>query len=150
VAQARVIGSPPMETASIRHSSRRLTSVHTHSVTLRSRRLTPLLVARVDSLEPRGALPWSARTLWHSVPMERTSPSAHSTGPLLPREQFTKSSNGRAAKQRLAEVSGEPAGAPPQARPGGRQSLRTTGAIGNERRPMVLGPSGRVVAIPRI
>src|SRR5215831_19132770 len=71
----------------------------------------------------------------------------HSTGPLLPREQFTKSSNGRAAKQRLAEVSGEPAGAPPQARPGGRQSLRTTGAIGNERRPMVLGPSGRVVAM---
>src|SRR5215831_19421200 len=124
-----------METASIRHSSRRLTSVHTHSVTLRSRRLTPLLVARVDSLEPRGALPWSARTLWHSVPMERTSPSAHSTGPLLPREQFTKSSNGRAAKQRLAEVSGEPAGAPPQARPGGPNRSARQGRLGTRDAP---------------
>src|SRR5687767_9514770 len=34
-----------------------------HLVTLRSRRLTPSLVARVDSREPTGVLPWTSASI---------------------------------------------------------------------------------------
>src|SRR6266478_9414160 len=87
--QGRLIGSRPMETASIRQLSDRLYPV---MLSLPSRKFTPLLVGRVDSRVPRGALPCTARTSWHPVPTERTSPSAHSTGPLLPLVQPTESS----------------------------------------------------------
>src|SRR5262245_530093 len=82
-----------METTSIRHMSHRPTLVHDHLVTLRSRKLTALLVARVDSPAPRGALSWSEPTSSPSAPMERTSLSARSAGALLPRAQLTEPSS---------------------------------------------------------
>src|SRR5258706_16157937 len=82
-----------MGIASIRHFSRRPISAHIHLVTSQSRRLTRSPAARADSLEPRGALSWSERTWSHSVPTERTSPSARSTGASLPRGQLTEKLN---------------------------------------------------------
>ena len=78
-----------METASIRHPSYRR---YRDPLCLPSRKFTPLLVGRVDSRAPRGALPCTARTSGRSVTMERTSPSAGSRGPLLPRVQLAENS----------------------------------------------------------
>src|SRR6266852_8686611 len=91
-----------METASIRQLPDRL---YRDSVSLKSRKFTPLLVGRVDSREPRGALPWTARTMWNAVPTERTSPPAHFRGPLLPRAQLIEKTQPRAAKRWPAGVS---------------------------------------------
>jgi hypothetical protein len=59
LAQGLLIGSPPMETASIRHLPDRL-NWRLRPVSSASRKFTPLLVARADSRRPRGALSWSA------------------------------------------------------------------------------------------
>src|SRR5262245_50054062 len=82
-----------MGIASNRLSSHWPTSVHDHWVTLQSRKLTPLPVARGDSLERREVLSWSEPTLSHSVPTERTSPSARSTGALLPPGKLAEQSS---------------------------------------------------------
>src|SRR6478672_5562735 len=104
--------------------SRLMALVHNHLVTSQSRRLTQLLAARVDSPEPRVTLSWSEPTS-EQVPTEpTTSPSDHSTGPLLPRVQLTEKTRPHAAKRCRAEVSdsvspiaGEPAVAQLQALP---------------------------------
>ena len=97
-----------METASIRHTSYRLYSV---MFSLPSRKFTPLLVGRVDSRVPRGALPCTARTSGRPVPMERTSPSAGSRGPLLPRVQLSENSytRHRLARAAFPRLGGLPA-----------------------------------------
>src|SRR5215471_3846988 len=95
-----------MGTESIRHLSRPPTSVHNHLATLRSPRLTQLLGARVDSLEPREALPWSARISSHSAPTERTSPSARSATEASPlRAPLTDSGPASRGEAIGAEVS---------------------------------------------
>src|SRR5262245_11500820 len=78
-----------MGTASIRRPSYRQ---YRDPLCLPSPKFTPLLVGRVDSGAPRGALLCTARTSERPVTMERTSPSAGSKGPLLLRAQVAESS----------------------------------------------------------
>jgi len=136
-----------MGIASIRHFSRRPISVQHRLVTSRSRKLTPLLAARADSPEPRGALSWSEHTWSHQVPTERTSPSARFTGALLPQAQLTESGLLRAERRCRAEVyilfpasTGEPAVAQQQA-----PRRRTTGRFWT-RVPQPFGREQRIVA----
>src|SRR5258708_7174798 len=82
-----------METASIRRLPDRLIS-WLLLVSLESRTFTLLLAGRGDSREPQGALPltaWQARHLERQA-AQRSSPSARSTGPLLPQVQRTENS----------------------------------------------------------
>src|SRR5262245_60905788 len=103
LAQGRVIGSRLMETGSIRHFlSHRL---NLDPLSLPSRKFTPLLVGRVDSPEPWEALSCTVRTSGHPVTMERTSPTAGSSAPLLPRVQLTDNVHTRMEKRCRVEVS---------------------------------------------
>src|SRR5215831_9382566 len=91
-----------METSFIRQFTERL---YRDPMSSRSRKFTSLLVGQVDSRVRRGALPCIARTSWHSVTMERTSPSAHSTGRLLPPAQLSENGNTCTEKRCRAELS---------------------------------------------
>ena len=57
------------------------------------RRITPLLVGRVDSRVRRGASRWSAHTFWHPVTMERMSLPDRSRGPSLPQARPTETAS---------------------------------------------------------
>lgn len=63
------------------------------AVVFTRRRFTPLLVGPGDSRVPRGALPCTARTSWHPVRTERTSPPDGSRGPLLPRVRLSENTS---------------------------------------------------------
>src|SRR5712691_8961479 len=101
-----------METASLRQLPDRVISWLL--VSLESRTFTLLLVGRVDSREPKGALPWTA---WQA--RQRSSPSARSTGPLLPRVQRTENSY---IRHRLA--TGSPSTTRTESRPGSTTTVR--------------------------
>jgi hypothetical protein len=91
-AQDLLIGSLPMETASI--SQLRDREKRLHPVFLASLKRTPSPVGRVDSREPRGVLRWSA---WQAG--QRSSPPARLAGPLPLLLQLTENSHSRAANR---------------------------------------------------